>query len=100
MACESAADALSRNLPPNAPASTASAKLNPISQTREGRLNLTQSEVIAAMVIAGLHEVIAGIALIIAGLFVGYDGPSSMIWGAVMILLGVLLLVFWSVGLP
>jgi membrane protein DedA with SNARE-associated domain len=52
------------------------------------------------MVIAGLHEVIAGIALIIAGLFVGYDGPSSMIWGAVLILLGVLLLVFWSVGLP
>jgi len=52
------------------------------------------------MRIAGVHEVIAGIALIIVGLVVGYDGPSSsMIWGAVMILLGILLLIFWSVGL-
>jgi len=31
------------------------------------------------MIIAGVHEVIAGIALIVAGLFVGYDGRSSMI---------------------
>ncbi len=52
------------------------------------------------MIIAGVHEVIAGIALIIAGLFVGYDGRSSMIWGAFMILLGVLLLIFWSAGWP
>ena len=52
------------------------------------------------MMIAGVHEVIAGIALIVAGLFVGNDGPSSMIWGAVMILLGILLLILWSVGLP
>jgi hypothetical protein len=52
------------------------------------------------MIIAGVHEVIAGIALIIAGLFVGYDGRSSMSWGAFMILLGVLLLIFWSAGWP
>jgi membrane protein DedA with SNARE-associated domain len=52
------------------------------------------------MVIAGIHEAIAGIALIVAGLFVGYDGRSSMIWGALMILLGVLLLIFWSAGVP
>ena len=51
------------------------------------------------MMIAGVHEVIAGIALIVTGLFVGYDGPSSMIWGAAMILLGILLLILWSVGL-
>jgi hypothetical protein len=51
------------------------------------------------MTFAGVHEVIAGIALIIAGLYVGYDGPSSMIWGALMILLGLLLLIFWSAGL-
>jgi hypothetical protein len=55
--------------------------------------------VIAAMMIAGVHEVIAGIALIIAGFFVGSDGPSSMIWGAVMVVLGILLLIFWSAGL-
>jgi hypothetical protein len=52
------------------------------------------------MIIAGVHEAIAGIALIIVGLFVGYDGRSSMILGALMILLGVLLLIFWSAGLP
>jgi len=51
------------------------------------------------MILAGVHEVIAGIALIIAGIFVGYDGPSSMIWGALMVLLGILLLILWSVGL-
>jgi hypothetical protein len=60
----------------------------------------SESGAIAAMMIAGVHEVIAGIALIVAGLFVGNDGPSSMIWGAVMILLGILLLILWSVGLP
>ncbi len=52
------------------------------------------------MIIAGVHEVIAGIALIIAGFFVGYDGRSSMIWGALMILLGILLLIFWLAGSP
>jgi membrane protein DedA with SNARE-associated domain len=52
------------------------------------------------MIIAGVHEVIAGIALIVAGLFVGYDGRSSMIWGALMIVLGILLLIFWSAGTP
>jgi hypothetical protein len=51
------------------------------------------------MIIAGVHEVIAAIALIIAGIFVGYDGLSSMIWGALMILLGISLLILWSVGL-
>lgn len=59
-----------------------------------------ESGVIAAMIIAGVHEVIAGIALIIAGFFVGYDGRSSMIWGALMILLGILLLIFWLAGSP
>jgi hypothetical protein len=52
------------------------------------------------MIMAGVHEVIAGVALILAGLFVGYDGRSSMIWGALMIVLGILLLIFWSAGLP
>jgi hypothetical protein len=51
------------------------------------------------MVIVGVHEVIAGVALIAAGVFVGYDGPSSMIWGALMILLGILLLILWLAGL-
>lgn len=51
------------------------------------------------MIIAGVHEAIAGIALIVVGVFLGYDGRSSMIWGALMILLGVVLLLFWSTGL-
>jgi hypothetical protein len=59
-----------------------------------------KSGVVQSMIIAGVHEVIAGIALIVAGLFVGYNGRSSMIWGALMIVLGILLLIFWSAGTP
>jgi Na+/H+ antiporter NhaD/arsenite permease-like protein len=54
---------------------------------------------IALMIrIAGVHEVIAAVALIITGIFIGRDGPSSIIWGALMILLGLLVLVFWLSG--
>ena len=52
------------------------------------------------MMFAGMHEVIAASALIVVGLLVGYDGWSSRIWGALMIVLGVLLLILWSVGVP
>ena len=37
------------------------------------------------------YEVIAGIAFIITGVFLGYDE----VWGACIILLGVLLLILW-----
>jgi hypothetical protein len=40
---------------------------------------------------SALYEVIAGIALIITGLFLGYDE----LWGRLMILLGVLVIFFW-----
>jgi Flp pilus assembly protein TadB len=40
---------------------------------------------------SALYEVIAGIALIITGLFLGYDE----LWGGLMILLGVLVIFFW-----
>ena len=43
------------------------------------------------MIIEGIDGAIAGVTLIIAGFFLGYDG----LWGAVMILLGVLLSIFW-----
>jgi len=39
----------------------------------------------------GIYQVIVGITLMITGLVLGYDG----FWGALMILLGVLLLLFW-----
>jgi Flp pilus assembly protein TadB len=39
----------------------------------------------------GIYEVIAGITLMITGVVLGYDG----LWGAMMILLGVLLLLVW-----
>jgi hypothetical protein len=38
-----------------------------------------------------VYEVIAGIVMIITGLFLGYDE----FWGALMLLLGVLLLILW-----
>jgi len=40
---------------------------------------------------AGIYEVIAGIALMITGIVLGYDE----FWGALIILLGVLLLLLW-----
>ena len=48
-------------------------------------------EVIAPMNPSKVYEVIAGIAMIITGLFLGYDE----FWGALMILLGVLFLMLW-----
>ena len=54
---------------------------------------------IASMRTAGVHEVIAGIALIITGIFVGRDGRSGIVWGTLMIFLGLLVLVFWLSGM-
>ena len=54
------------------------------------------------MSFAGVYEVyeaIIAIALIIAGILFAFDGPVSRTWGALMVLLGVLLLVFWLSGL-
>ena len=48
-------------------------------------------EAIAPMNSNTVYEVIAGIAMIITGLFLGYDE----FWGVLMILLGVVLLVLW-----
>jgi hypothetical protein len=52
------------------------------------------------MSFAGVYEVyeaIIAIALIIAGMLVVFSGPVR-VWGALMILLGVLLLIFWLSG--
>jgi len=50
--------------------------------------------------IADLYNVIAGIALTIAGIFLGYDGGTgSRIWGALMILLGVVMLILNMLGM-
>ena len=38
-----------------------------------------------------IYELIAGIALIITGFFLGYDE----LWGALMILLGLVVLILW-----
>ena len=46
----------------------------------------------------GVYEVIIAIALIIAGILVAFDGLLSKAWGALMVLLGVLLLIFWLSG--
>jgi Flp pilus assembly protein TadB len=46
---------------------------------------------IAPMNSSKLYEVIAGIAMIITGLFLGYDE----LWGALMIVLGVVFLILW-----
>ena len=51
---------------------------------------------------AGVYEVyeaIIAIALIIAGILFAFDGTFSRLSGALMILLGVLLLIFWLSGL-
>jgi hypothetical protein len=47
----------------------------------------------------GVYEAIIAIALIIAGILVAFAGPGSRVWGALMMLLGVLLLIFWLSGL-
>ena len=60
---------------------------------------LRKLHVIASMSTAGVHEVIAGIALIITGIFVRRDGRSGIVWGTLMILLGLLVLVFWLSGM-
>jgi hypothetical protein len=54
-------------------------------------LGETEGGVIASMNGDGIYEVIAGIALIITGLFLGYD----RLWGGLMNLLGVVLLIIW-----
>ena len=46
-----------------------------------------------------VYEAIIAIALIIAGILVAFDGPASRAWGALMALLGALLLIFWLSGL-
>jgi len=43
------------------------------------------------MIIDGIAGAIAGVSLIITGFFLRYDG----LWGALTILLGVLLSIFW-----
>jgi len=45
-----------------------------------------------------IYEAIIAIALIIAGILVAFDGLASRAWGALMVLLGVLLLIFWLSG--
>ena len=51
-----------------------------------------------AMLVVGVYEVIAGLALIVTGAFVGFDGRPSIIWGTAMIVLGALLLILWFIG--
>jgi len=54
------------------------------------------------MTFAGVYEVyeaIIAIATIVAGILVAFDGPVARAWGALMMLLGVLLLIFWLSGL-
>jgi len=46
-----------------------------------------------------VYEAIIAIALIIAGILVAFEGLVSRAWGALMVLLGVLLLIFWLSGL-
>jgi hypothetical protein len=51
---------------------------------------------------AGVYEVyeaIIAIALIIAGVLFAFNGLVSRVWGALLILLGALLLIFWLSGL-
>ena len=54
--------------------------------------------VIAAMLVVGVYEVIAGLALIVTGAFVGFDGWPSLILGTALIVLGALLLILWLAG--
>ena len=50
--------------------------------------------------IADIYNVIAGIALIIAGIFLSYGGRAdSRIWGALMTLLGVVILILNMQGM-
>jgi hypothetical protein len=50
------------------------------------------------MLVVGVYEVIAGLALIVTGAFVGFDGWPSLIWGWALIVLGALLLILWLAG--
>ena len=50
-------------------------------------------EAIAAMNSSSNYEVIAGIAMILTGLFLGFEDR----WGPLMMLLGILLLLMWLV---
>ena len=51
-------------------------------------------------VIADIYDVTAGVALIITGIYLWYDGGSgSRIWGALIILLGVVILILNTLGM-
>jgi hypothetical protein len=51
-------------------------------------------------VIADIYDVTGGVALIIAGVFLWHGGGSgSRIWGALMILLGVVVLILNMLGM-
>ncbi len=50
-------------------------------------------------VIADIYDVTAGVSLIIAGVILWYGGGSSGIWGALMILLGVVVLILNMLGM-
>jgi len=51
-------------------------------------------------VIADIYDVTAGVALIITGIYLWYDGGSgSRIWGALIILLGVVVLILNTLGM-
>jgi len=62
--------------------------MQPTPQDRYAR-KLKRAETVALT--SKIYEVIAGIALIITGLSLGYDE----FWGALMIFLGILLLILW-----
>ena len=49
-------------------------------------------------VIADIYDVTAGVSLIIAGVILWYGGGSSGIWGALMIVLGVVVLILNMLG--
>jgi hypothetical protein len=48
---------------------------------------------------ASVYEVIAAIALIITGIWIGRGGPSAIVWGGLLILLGALVLGFLLSGM-
>jgi hypothetical protein len=54
---------------------------------------------IRSAIIAGIYEVIAAIALVITGIWIARDGPSAIVWGGLLILLGALILGFWLSGM-
>jgi hypothetical protein len=49
-------------------------------------------------VIADIYDVTAGVVLIVAGVILWYDGGRSRIWGALMVLLGAVVLILNMLG--